>query len=203
MTAVIRFCRSNSRNASICALLCPMLKSVMAVAENDSDWKYIALRKRIIHEISRRCTKRGKGPFLPFFVPLRVTLWMSFFLERRQTLDLNHCIEIRDSAFGIAHPAFDQDVPFGPIDLHITSRNRRNSTPASQRSRFSSNQNCIAIIQSEGSRVRLAHQHIVALGPVERITVVVDDAVELFAATRRKAQFPLGAGLFNLNHRKL
>src|SRR5262249_7913711 len=108
----------------------------------------------------------------------------------------------RYAAFRIAHSTFNKRVAFGPMYLNVAGGDRRDAAIAAQDADLAANDNRVAILQPHPQRVGLVHQDVVAARAIERISVAMDDAVELVAASCREPQLAVFRRRINFDNGK-
>src|SRR5262245_14286475 len=88
------------------------------------------------------------------------------------------------------------------MDLDVAGGDRRDAAMTAQGSGLATNDDRVAILQTQHQRVGLVHQHVVASRAVERVAVAMDDAVELFSAPGRESELTIVRRRINFNNGK-
>src|SRR5262245_900681 len=86
------------------------------------------------------------------------------------------------------------------MNLNVAGGDRGDAATAAQDAGLAPDENRVAAFQTKPSPVICIHQHVVAAGAVQRVTSVLDNAVELLAAPRREPQLTIVCRRINFNN---
>jgi hypothetical protein len=105
-------------------------------------------------------------------------------------LDPHDRIVIRHATDLIHDAALDNHVPFGPMDLQISRRDRRQERTAFIAPDTVHERDAIAGAEMQPRRVIGVHQDGIARRAIQRIDVSIDQSVELLPASRADVETP-------------